>query len=169
MSFPESTEYPVYFQTYIKLVKEPDLIKAMEEQRQSFPSFFKNIPAEKLDYRYEENKWTIKEIIGHLIDCERVMNYRAMCFARNDKTELPGFDENKYAAISGSSDRSIESLLAEFDALRQSSIHLFESFNEQMFKRTGSANGNIISVKALGFINVGHPMHHLNVISERYL
>ncbi len=169
MTFPEPREYPVYFQTYIKLVKEQDVLKAMEEQRHSFPAFFKEIPADKLDYRYEENKWTIKEIIGHLIDCERVMNYRAMCFARNDKTELPGFDEGKYAAISESSNRSLESLLAEFDALRLSSIHLYQSFSEQMFKRTGSANGNVISVKALSFINVGHAMHHQQVISDRYL
>ena len=124
---------------------------------------------DKFDYRYAEGKWTIKDILQHLVDAERVFAYRALCFARNDKTELPGFEEDDYVIEANANKRSIQDLLTELLIVRQSSLALFKSFNDEQLMRIGTASNNPMSVRALGFIIIGHQNHHQRVFEERYL
>ena len=129
----------------------------------------KNIPDEKWDYRYAEGKWTIKELVQHIIDAERIFCYRALNFARKDRSELPGFDENEFAAVSKADKRSKQDLLDELATVQKSSMQLFASFDDEQLNESGKANGNSIYVNGIGFIIVGHTMHHLNILKERYL
>ena len=132
-------------------------------------AFLNAIPKDKLEYRYAEGKWTVKEIIQHIIDTERIFAYRALRVARNDKTALPGFEENDYALTGNANARTLESLLAEYKAVRQATIALFNSFSDDMLKHIGTASNSPISARAIGFIIIGHEAHHCNVIKERYL
>jgi hypothetical protein len=127
------------------------------------------LPEEKLNYRYAEGKWTIKEILAHLIDDERIYTYRALRFARNDMTELPGFDQNAYAPQSGANERTMDDLLEEFAAVRRSTIALFNSFDDRVWTRTGVGSGNVMSVRAAAYHIAGHELRHVNTIKERYL
>lgn len=162
-------EYPAYQKTYIDTVDEVDLIEELEISLHRFIRFVREIPMDKFDYRYAEGKWTIKEIIQHIIDAERIFAYRALAFARNDKTSLPGFEENDYADESNGNARHLTSLLNELSEVRHSNISLFKSFTPEMLVRIGTANGNPNSVRALGFAIIGHQNHHQNVYQERYL
>ncbi len=163
------TEYALYYANYIAMVDEVDLLEDLEISVHEFIKFVQNIPMDKYDYRYAEGKWTIKDIIQHLIDSERIFAYRALRIARNDKTPLPGFEENDYAAIAGGSERSIRDLLTELAIVRQATISLFKTFSEEVVLRTGIASGYDISVRALGFIIIGHQKHHQKIFQERYL
>ena len=131
--------------------------------------FFNKIPIEKHDYRYLDGKWTIKDVIQHMIDAERIFAYRALRFSRGDQTNLPGFEENTYAKTANATNRNWESLISEFEMVRKSTILLFESFNEEMLTLAGTANNGIMTVRALGFVIIGHCQHHLQVLEERYL
>ncbi len=131
--------------------------------------FFKNIPVQKANYQYAAGKWTLKEMLLHIIDTERIFAYRAVSIARGDKTPLPGFDENTYAANSMADKRSWESLLQEFAAVRQSSDLLLQSFNDEQLLQSGTTNNYPTTVNALAFIIYGHILHHIAVIKERYL
>ena len=163
-------EYAAYYNTYLQLVdNEWSLTEELEVSVHNFIRFVQEIPMDKYDYRYAEGKWTIKDIIQHLIDTERIFSYRALRFARNDKTELPGYDENLYAAIANGSERKLQEMLTELALVRQSTIMLYKSFsNEDLLKR-GIASQNIASVRAIGFIIIGHQNHHIKVFKERYL
>jgi uncharacterized damage-inducible protein DinB len=127
------------------------------------------LPAEKLTFRYAEGKWTIKEILVHLIDDERIYAYRALRFARQDQTELPGFEQDDYALHSGANERDIHDILKEFATVRAATISLFEGFDREALLRTGIADGKIMSVRAAAYHIAGHEMRHLNIIKERYL
>ena len=167
---PAESEYPSYYHTYIsKVGDDVNLIAALETGGIKFLSFINSIDSDKLEYRYQEGKWTIKEIIIHLMDAERIFTYRALRFSRGDGTNLAGFDENEYVPNSGASDRSLQSLVEEYQALRQSTIAFFLNLTSEMSVRTGIANGREISVRSLGYIIPGHEIHHMNVIKERYL
>ena len=126
-------------------------------------SFFKH------EFRYAEGKWTIKDIILHLIDAERIFAYRALRIARNDKTALPGFEENDYVVTANANNREYESLFTEYETVRNATISLFKTFTSEDFLRLGTASNNSISVRAIGYITLGHELHHKNVILERYL
>lgn len=167
---PEPGEYAPYAIMYIGLLPDDGLIlKHLEDNLRATTEFLRALPDEKLTYRYAEGKWTIKEILAHHIDDERIYTYRALRFARNDKTELPGFEQDNYARESGANERSLEDLLDEFAAVRRSTIALFASFNEHMLTRTGVANGNVMSVRAIAYHLAGHELRHMNIIKERYL
>jgi uncharacterized damage-inducible protein DinB len=131
--------------------------------------FIRSFPAEKLVYRYADGKWTIKETLVHIIEDERIYAYRTLRFARNDKTELPGFEQDDYAIYSGANEREIEDILREFAAVRQATISLFEGFNDEALLRTGIADDKVMSVRAAAYHIAGHEMHHINLIEERYL
>ncbi len=166
----KSTGYAVFYGTYIAQVSdEYNLIEELEISLHRFIKFVQDIPLDKFDFRYAEGKWTIKDIIQHLIDAERIFAYRALRFARNDKTDLPGFEENDYVDNANANDRNIMSLLTELSAVRQSTLLLFKTFSEEQFIRQGTANNNPISVRALGFVIIGHQNHHQRVFEERYL
>lgn len=163
-------EYAPYFLTYISQVSnEYTLIEELEISVHRLIKFVQNIPMDKFDYRYAEGKWTIKDILQHLIDTERIFCYRALRIARNDKTELPGFDENDYAVEASGSRRSIQSLLTELAVVRQSTLSLYTTFSSEELMRVGTASGNPVSTRALGFMIIGHQNHHQNIFQERYL
>jgi uncharacterized damage-inducible protein DinB len=162
-------EYSTFNATYIKAAGEVDLIDELEICLHEFIRFVQNIPMEKFDYRYAEGKWTIKEIIQHIIDTERIFAYRALRISRNDTTPLPGFEENDFAKNTEGNLRSLQDLLTELSAVRHSNLLLFKSFSENQLKRVGVASKNPISVRAIGFMLIGHQKHHQKVFEERYL
>ena len=165
----QKDEYLPYFNSYIQQAGIVGLIEGLKSGLENVTAFYQSINEDKLEYRYAEGKWTIKEIINHLIDSERVFCYRAMRFARQDKTVLSGFDENHYAETSKANARSLSSLLEEYKAMRLSTIALFNSFTEDMLVNKGMAGSGEVSVRALGFLIIGHEKHHNVVIKERYL
>lgn len=169
ISRPQSDEYPPYYTQYISKVIGDDLFAAMQTTHRETQTLLGSLSDEQLQYRYAEGKWTIKDIIGHLIDAERIFAYRALRFARKDTTDLAGFDENSYVPASNANERSIHDLLAEFTVVRAATFALFKSFSEEMLTLSGTANNNPISVRALAYITGGHEMHHLAVIKERYI
>ena len=162
-------EYAGHFSTYIQAAANVELIEELEICLHDFIKFVQNIPMDKFDFRYAEGKWTIKDIIQHLIDAERIFTYRALRISRNDKTPLPGFEENDYVENTNANGRSIQDLLTEFSAVRQSTLLLYKSFSDEQLKRMGIASHTEISVRALGFVTIGHQKHHQKVFQERYL
>jgi len=169
MKRPDLTQVPSFFHTYINLVTGDDLIHEFQENKTLISDFLASIPDDKWSFRYAEGKWSIKEMVQHLIDADRIFAYRALCIARGETISLPGFDENKYAAASQADRRTKESLLQELNVVQESTRLLFQSFNEEQLDRFGSANNNPIQVRAIGFISVGHMRHHKKVLQERYL
>jgi uncharacterized damage-inducible protein DinB len=166
----QSNEFASYYGNYIAQVSdEYTLIEELEISLHRFIKFVQDIPMDKFDYRYAEGKWTIKDIIQHIIDAERVFAYRALRFARNDKTELPGFEENDYVDEANGTKRSIMELLTELSAVRHATILLFKSFTQEQLVRIGLASENPMSVRAAGFVIIGHQNHHQKVFEERYL
>jgi len=162
-------EYNPYYETYLKKTNDLSLIEGLRSNHDKILSFLKSIPQEKLEYRYTEGKWTIKEMILHVIDTERIFTCRALRIAREDQTSLPGFDQDAYVLPSKANERSLQNLLEEYKAVRQATIALFDSFDDKMLIQTGTASNSAISVRALGFILIGHENHHCEVIRERYL
>ena len=163
-------EFAGHFATYINQVSnEYTLTEELEISVHRLIKFVQNIPLDKFDYRYAEGKWTIKDIIQHIIDAERIFAYRALRFARNDKTALPGFDENDYVDEVQADKRSLQDLLTELAIVRQATLALFKSFSNNELLRTGIASNNPVSVRALGFTIIGHQNHHQRVFQERYL
>jgi hypothetical protein len=163
------TEYAPFYAGYIQALDNVELIEELEICLHEFIKFVQNIPMDKFDYRYAEGKWTIKEIIQHLIDAERVFSYRAMRISRNDMTPLPGFEENHYVDNTNANARNLQELLTELAVVRQSSLSLFKSFSENQLKILGTASNSQVSVRAIGFILIGHQKHHQKIFQERYL
>ncbi|WP_439128778.1 DinB family protein [Polaribacter sp.] len=164
-------EYAPYFEQYMQLVCNNNLsiVENLIASQKEFDGVLRNKNKDFGDYTYKAGKWTIKELIQHIIDTERIFCYRALCFARNDKTVLPGFDQDLFVANDNANKRDYLVLLDEMATLRQSSIQLFKSFSDDVFLRVGVASNNKISVRALGYLFSGHQKHHLNIIKERYL
>jgi uncharacterized damage-inducible protein DinB len=162
-------EYSSFNATYIKALEDVNLIEELESGLNQMVSFMSSIPADKLEYRYAEDKWTIKDILLHLIDAERIFAYRALRIGRGDKTPLAGFEENDYVPNAMANCRSLESLLEEFQFVRNSTLSLFNSFSNEQLLYLGTASDNTISVRAIGFVISGHQKHHLKIIKERYL
>jgi hypothetical protein len=160
---------PQFYHTYINKVKENDLSEAFKNNSASFISFLDSIPKEKHDHRYAPEKWTIKEILQHMIDAERVFSYRALRFARKDTTHLPGFNENLFARNAKTENRSWNDMVEEFKMLRRSTELLFNSFDDEQLDADGITNDASIYVMGIGFICVGHCYHHQQIIRERYL
>lgn len=163
-------EYAAFYETYISQVStEYNLIEELEISLHRFIHFVQDIPMDKHEYRYAEGKWTIKQIIQHLMDAERIFAYRALRFSRNDQTALPGFDENEYAAIAPAENRTIMSLLTEYSAIRHANLLMFKAFSDDELLRIGTASNVQMSVRALGFVIIGHQNHHQRIFEERYL
>lgn len=162
-------EYAEYYSQYIKQSGNVNLLDVLKESAQALNSLFETISDEKMNYKYAEDKWTIKDILLHIIDAERVFAYRALRFARADKTNLPGFEHNDYVVVANANGRSKASLLNEYNAQRESTIQLFSNFTDEMLMQIGVASSNPMSVRALGFVTAGHETHHCNIIKERYL
>lgn len=165
---PEN-EYSAFNATYIKALENVELLEELEISLHDFIKFVQNIPLDKFDYRYAEGKWTIKDIIQHIIDAERIFAYRALRISRNDQTPLPGFEENEYVENTNANSRGLQELLTEFSAVRHSNLFLFKSFSEEQLTRMGIASNHPVSVRALGFLMIGHQKHHQRIFQERYL
>jgi hypothetical protein len=160
---------PPFYQGYLNSVKEDDLMDALTKNTRQFRKFLKHIPGKKINYAYAEGKWTVKELLQHVVDAERVFVYRALSFARKDTANLPSFDENVWAITAKAPKRKWNDLVDEFKSLRAANIAFFASLDEEQLQQTGTANNNIMSVVALGFVCAGHVAHHMRIISERYL
>ena len=167
---PKEGEYPPYAVMYMKLIPDDGLLlKHLGDGFEGIKELILSLPEEKLLYRYANNKWTIKEVLVHLVDDERIYAYRALCFARNEKTPLPGFEQDDYVASSNANGRSIQNILHEYEAVRKATIALYEGFDDAALLRSGIANNNKATVRALGYHIAGHELHHLNIIIQRYL
>jgi hypothetical protein len=166
---PTTEETPEFYRPYINALAEGELISTLEHSLEELMRTLSGLDESKGALKYAEDKWTIKELIVHLLDSERVFAYRALRFSRNDKTDLPGFEQNDYVPNSEANRQSLGDLLDHFRRLRASNIDLFSSFSEDQLSRTGTANGYPISVNTIGYILAGHQMHHLKIIRERYL
>lgn len=166
----QPTEFADFYASYLSNVDDTwSLVEELEVSVHNFIHFVREIPMDKFDYRYADGKWTIKDIIQHLIDAERIFAYRALRIARNDNTPLPAFDENSYVESAGAGRRSIQDLLTEMALVRQCTIMLFRSFLPEDLLKSGTASERAVSVRALGFIIIGHQNHHMKVFKERYL
>jgi len=160
---------PPFYKNYVKQLEHPDMLIAMRISGFRTLEVVHSIPEKKMDYRYADDKWSVRELLCHVIDAERIFAYRALRFSRNDKTPLSGFEEKDYAPQANASGRSLKKIADEMQHLRTSTLDLFEGFTEEMLLRKGIANNNEMSVMALGFIIAGHETHHRNVLKERYL
>ena len=165
---PEPGEYAPGLAKYIELVPPELTILQLLARQQHEVSGFAKLPEVKLSFRYAPDKWSVKELIGHLIDCERVFMHRALRFARGDTRAQDGFDENMFAAEAHSGSRPPSELLEEFDAVRRSTIAFFRSTPPAALLRSGEANGKLISVRGMAYVTGGHTEHHLNILAERY-
>ena len=169
MPRPDLRRVPESYHNYIKQVPEDDLMTAFKNQTRVVIEFLESLPPEKIDYAYASGKWTIKEVLQHMIDGERVFCYRALRFARKDPTPLPGFDENLFAENAKAASRSWNDLLEEFKAVRKATEWLYGSFDEEQLDAAGLSNNHSNYVLAFGYISVGHSIHHMKIIKERYL
>lgn len=169
MKRPDLGQVPSFYHNYINLAPGDDLNQLFQEDKTAIYDFLAAIPEARWNYRYAEGKWSVKELVQHLIDADRIFAYRALCFARGEKASLPGFDENTYAAASQADRRTKEGLVTELKTVHDSTALLFQSFDELQLERFGTANNNPIQVRAIGFISVGHLRHHKNILQEQYL
>ncbi len=168
MTRPDSTEYAPYFEKYISLVPEGDIVATLGKQIEGTLGLLRSLSEAQGDLRYAPGKWSVKEVIGHLIDTERIFAYRALRFARNDATPLPGFDENSYVDNASFGARSLADLADEFELVRKSNLYLFKNLDGESSARHGLSNNNEISVRALAYITAGHELHHAGILRSRY-
>lgn len=157
-----------YIQRYIDLIPTQNWMAALSKSEAQTLQIYSKLNDESALYKYAEGKWSLKEVLQHLIDCERVFQYRALSISRGDVQILPGFDEELFAENCEADRRKISDLIEEFSLVRKSSLFLFQSFSQEMLENEGSANGNIINVETIGKLITGHNLHHLNIIKERY-
>jgi len=166
---PDPTEYEPHYESYVSRVPAGDLLTILEDQRRETQQLLGGIPDAKALYRYAPGKWSIKEVVGHVTDAERIFGYRALRFAREDETPLPGFDEQSYTPAGRFDARPLASLAAELDAVRGATIALFTGLDPATLTRRGTANQHEISVRALAYVIAGHERHHVPILRERYL
>lgn len=169
MTRPESSEFIPYYSTYIGLIPDGEIIQILNEQINDSISLLKDISDNQGLFRYAPKKWSIKEVLGHMADTERIMAYRLLCFARGEKESLPGFDENSYVLNASFDNQTIEDLVDNFLAVRKSTVHLLKSLNSNSWSQRGTANGGEVTVRAIAYIIAGHELHHRHIIKERYL
>ena len=166
---PQTDEHSAFYGRYIRLVPDGDLISILRDQIANTAALLRNAPPDRADFAYAPEKWTLKQVVGHLTDVERVMSYRALRFSRNDATELPGFEENDWVANSNFAERTLSDLVDEYEAVRVATVHFAKHLDANMLPRRGTANGQGLTVRALLYIIAGHELHHAALIRERYL
>lgn len=166
---PDENEYAIYYAGYLKNIEGEDVYELLRKQRDNFLEILSNVSEEKAGTAYAEGKWTMKQLLGHLIDTERIMSFRALCISRGEQQSLPGFEQDDYVSSGNFNSRKWNELIEDYKAVRNSTIHLFDSFDEEMFGKTGTANNYEVSVRALLYIILGHERHHINILMARYL
>ena len=166
---PAESEYGAYYGRYIQLVAGADIVAVLQDQMRSTRALLDSISEEKGNHRYEAGKWSIKELVGHMVDTERVFAYRALRFARNDRTPLPGFDQDTFAANANFANLPLGSIIQEYEAVRGATVLLFKNLARDAWDRRGSANNNEVTVRAIAFTIAGHELHHIDILKKRYL
>lgn len=166
---PGESEYASYFSRYVNLVDSDDILKSLVTQMADTNSVLREISEDKGAFSYAEGKWSIKELVGHLIDTERVMAYRAMRFSRKDETELEGFEQDPYVSNGNFNNVNLAGLVKQFALLRESNLYMFQGLSEEAWSFKGMASGFPISVRTLAYIIAGHELHHMKILEERYL
>lgn len=167
-SRPQPDEYGDFYEGYISLIDEPNVIQSLIQQGQKVYTIIRQLNDEEASHRYADDKWSVKEVIGHLVDTERIMAYRALCISRGEQTALPGYNHEAYVEQANFDQRSLQSLSTEYDALRNANISMFSSFTKDQILQKGRANEVTVSVRALAFIIAGHEKHHLKTLEEKY-
>jgi hypothetical protein len=165
---PAPAEYASFHAGYVALVPDGDVLKLLERQGRQTTRLLRSVGERKSRHRYAPGKWSIREVVGHVIDAERVFTYRALRFARADATPLPGFDENQWGGTSNADSRTLKELTAELASVRAATLAMFRGFTATEFARTGTASGQPMSVRGITFVTAGHERHHVNVLRERY-
>jgi uncharacterized damage-inducible protein DinB len=166
---PNINEYAPHYEQYINLVPEGDILTILSQQTEITLPVLRSIPEAQADWRYLPGKWSIKEVVGHIIDAERIFGYRALRFARNDQTPLSGFEQDDYVKHGGFGEHSLSDLVSEYEHVRRANICLLRGLTSEAWDRRGTANNNEVSVRALAYIMAGHELHHLGVIRTKYL
>ena len=166
---PGKDEYAPYYERYTSLVPEGDVVETLERQLGETLALLGSVDEERAGSRYEPGKWSVKEVVGHMIDAERIFAYRALTFARGDRTALPGFEQDDYIGTGAFDARTLRDLAEEFEHVRRSTIKLFGSLSEEAWLRRGTASDSEVSVRALAHIIAGHEAHHVNILRARYL
>lgn len=162
-------DFAEYFNNYVSLTTEENVIDSLKSSYKEVKSLIKSLNEEQGNFSYAKNKWTIKELLVHIMDTERIFCERALRFARKDKTELPGFDHDIFVLNSNANQRTLKDILKEYKIIRKSTLALFKNFTPEMLEQGGVANGNKLTVHAIGFIISGHELHHLNILKAKYL
>lgn len=165
---PDASEYASFYHGYVSAVPPGDIVTLLRDGGKELLAALAAVPEERGGFRYGEGKWSIREVIGHMLDAERIFTYRALRIARGDTTPLPGFEQNDYVPNSGAEARTMASLTEELAAVRGSTVMLFESLPDDAWVRRGVASGQEISVRALAYVTAGHSVHHLRVLREKY-
>ena len=169
MKKPDVNEYAPYYQRYIDLITTDDIFSFFKQQAEEILALFTNLSEDQASFRYTEGKWTIKEVLAHIVDSERIFGYRVLAISRGEKNPLPGFAENEYVANGKYQNRSLQSLLAEYSHLSSANLELFKSLDEEMLAQKGTASGKEVTARAILFVTIGHENHHLEIIKSRYL
>ena len=166
---PQAGEFASYYSRYIDLAIEDDIVAALDAQSHETATLLGGLSEQQAAHRYEADKWSVKQLVGHVTDGERIFGYRALCIARGDTTPLPGFEQDPYVANAASDDRPIADLAEEFATVRKSNVMMLRALTEEAWGRAGTASDNQITVRALAFILLGHERHHVRIVRERYL
>jgi len=167
--YPTATEYAHFYSTYVGLIEKMNIIHVLNKQMHEVFTLMNSVSGDKAYFKYAPDKWTLKEVLGHMIETERLFSYRAFAISRGDKASLPGMDQDEYMEGNNYNNRSLANLSNEYFAVRVATIHLLSSLTKEMISRKGTASGTEVTVRALAFIIAGHDKHHLNVIKEKYL
>ncbi|MCA1630436.1 MAG: DinB family protein [Acidobacteria bacterium] len=166
---PGSDEYAPNYEKYVSLVPAGDIVATLERQLEDTLALLRSVPEERADSSYEPGKWSVKELVGHVIDGERVFSHRALRFGRGDRTPLPGYEQDDYVRAANFNARTLQSIAEEFERVRAATVALLRSFDAEAWSRRGTANDNEVSVRGLAYILAGHELHHVNILRERYL
>lgn len=166
---PVQGDYAPYYENYIKLIEGEDILRVLNDQNKKTQDILNSFSEHRGNYRYADGKWTVKEVVGHLLDTERVFAYRALCISRGEKKTLPGFDQDDYVSEGNFNRRELFDLNYEYRLLRESNLLLFRSFTPEMLKLKGFANESSVTVLAILFMIAGHEKHHMNILREKYM
>jgi len=169
IAVPDASEYAPYYGRYISMVPANDALATLEREAERTARLLAGLTEDQSDYRYAPDKWSVKEVVGHVVDSERVMAYRALRIARGDRTPIAGFEQDDYVREGGFGRRALANLVEEFSAVRRATVLLFRGFEPEAWTRRGIANGLEISVRALAYVIAGHELHHRSILQEKYL
>lgn len=169
MKRPETTEFPDFYAEYTKLVPEEDVLRVLAAQPAEMRTLFAGVPEHLGSFAYDSEKWTVKQVLGHIVDTERILAYRLLRIARGDRTPIEGFEQDDYIEFGRFNSRTIENIVSDFEAVRRANMSLLNSLSEEDFSRQGTANNNRFTARAIALIMAGHVRHHLQILSQRYL